>query len=97
MRTVEHARANCALGDARPLSPALLAKLEAHAWPRDWYPHDPPVSRLALPALIAALVMLVVWIVGTFVVPVGAGWIHLFLAAAVVLFIRWVVKGPIGR
>ncbi|MFI5281143.1 MAG: aldo/keto reductase [Gemmatimonadales bacterium] len=97
MRTAEHARANCAIGDARPLSPALLKGLEAHAWPRDWYPHDPPVSRSALPSLVAALMLLFVWIVGTFVLPVGAGWIHLFLAAAVVLFIRWVVKGPIGK
>jgi aryl-alcohol dehydrogenase-like predicted oxidoreductase len=97
MRTPEHARANCAVGSTGPLSPALLAKLEAHAWPRDWYPRPSRTELLALPSLIAALIPLFVWIVGTFVLPVGAGWIHLFLAAFVVLFIRWVVKGPLGE
>jgi aryl-alcohol dehydrogenase-like predicted oxidoreductase len=37
MRTVEHARANCAVSDRGPLSPALLDALRAHAWPRNWY------------------------------------------------------------
>lgn len=38
MRTVDHVRANCAVADGRALSPALLAELTAHAWPRNWYP-----------------------------------------------------------
>ena len=97
MRTPEHARANCAVGSARALSPALLTKLEAHAWPRNWYPGPSRSELLALPSLLAALIPLLVWIVGTFVVPVGSGWIHLFLAVGVVLFIRWVVKGPFGE
>jgi aryl-alcohol dehydrogenase-like predicted oxidoreductase len=97
MRTPEHARANCAVGSAPSLSPALLKKLEAHAWPRNWYPGPSRAELLALPSLLAALVPLVIWIVGAFLVPVGAGWIHLFLAASVVLFIRWVVNGPLGE
>jgi aryl-alcohol dehydrogenase-like predicted oxidoreductase len=97
MRTPEHARANCAVGNARALSPALLARLEVHAWPRDWYPRPSRMERLALPTLAAAVVPLVVWVIGTFVVPVGAGWIHLFLAVGVILFVRWVVKGPLGE
>ena len=54
-----------------------------------------PISASAWYAL--ALVSLVIWVLGTFVVPVGAGWIHLFLAAGVMLLIRWVVKGPLGE
>ena len=38
MRTPAHARANCAVADGRLLSPALLAELRGHAWPRNWYP-----------------------------------------------------------
>lgn len=41
-----------------------------------------------------ALIALVLWIVFGFVVPVGAGWVHLLLAVALVLFIRRVVTGP---
>lgn len=37
MRTPEHARANTALSDGRLLSPALLAELAGHAWPRNFY------------------------------------------------------------
>jgi len=97
MRTPEHARANCAIGNAKPLSPALLKRLELHAWPRNWYPGPSRSERLELPTLLAALIPLVIWILGAFVVPVGAGWIHLFLALGVVLFIRWVVVGPVGK
>ena len=97
MRTPEHARANCAIGSAKPLSPALMKRLEAHAWPRNWYPGPTRSELLALPSLLAALIPLIVWVLGAFVVPVGAGWIHLFLAAGVVLFIRWVVIGPLGE
>ena len=39
------------------------------------------------------LLSMVVWIVGAFVIPVGAGWIHLFLAAGVILLVRRVVAG----
>lgn len=38
MRTPAHAAANCAAGDGRQLSPGLLKRLAAHAWPRNWYP-----------------------------------------------------------
>ena len=44
-------------------------------------------------SLVLGLLALAVWIVGAFVIPVGAGWIHLFLAAGVVLLIRRVVTG----
>ena len=39
------------------------------------------------------VLFLAIWMVGTFVAPVGAGWIHLFLAAGVILLIRRVVTG----
>ena len=97
MRTAEHARTNCAVGNARPLSVTLRQRLEAHAWPRNWYPGPSWAARLALPSLAAAVVMLAIWLSGTFIAPVGAGWIHLFLAAGVIAFIRWVVKGPLGE
>lgn len=37
MRTPAHARANCAVSDGRPLSPALREELRAHAWERNFY------------------------------------------------------------
>ena len=37
MRTAEHARENCAVSDGRRLSPALLAELKTHKWPRNFY------------------------------------------------------------
>ena len=37
MRRVEHARANTAVSDGRPLTPALLSRLKAHAWRKNWY------------------------------------------------------------
>jgi len=37
MRTPAHARANCAISDGRPLSPALKQELKAHAWERNFY------------------------------------------------------------
>ncbi len=40
-----------------------------------------------------ALVSLLVWIAGVWIWPVHAGWIHLFLAAAVVLLVRRIVAG----
>jgi len=39
------------------------------------------------------IVSLVVWVVLAFVVAVPAGWVHLFYAAAVVLFARRVIAG----
>ena len=47
--------------------------------------------------LAAGLLALGLWLLFGFVVPVGAGWIHLALALALVLFIRRVVTGPGGR
>ena len=65
--------------------------------------HSVPSSMLALAtpgslqimnlSLILGLLSLAVWIVGTFLHPVGAGWIHLLLAAGVILLIRRVVTG----
>jgi len=40
------------------------------------------------------IVSLVVWVVLAFMVAVPAGWVHLFYAAAVVLFARRVIGGP---
>ena len=37
MRRPEHARANAAASDGRALSAAMLAKLRAHAWDKNWY------------------------------------------------------------
>lgn len=39
------------------------------------------------------VVSLVVWVLLAFVVAVPAGWVHLFYAAAVVLFARRVMVG----
>lgn len=39
--------------------------------------------------LAVAIVALAVWLLLTFVVPVGIGLVHLLLAAGVVLLIRW--------
>lgn len=47
--------------------------------------------------LALALLCLVVWIIGGFVVPVGSGWIHLFLGAGMVLLVRRVVTGGSER
>jgi aryl-alcohol dehydrogenase-like predicted oxidoreductase len=37
MRRVAHAQANAAVSDGRKLSAALLQRLEAHAWDKNWY------------------------------------------------------------
>jgi aryl-alcohol dehydrogenase-like predicted oxidoreductase len=37
MRRVAHARANAVVSDGRRLTPALLARLTAHAWEKNWY------------------------------------------------------------
>ncbi len=39
--------------------------------------------------LVGAMIALVLWLVGTFLVPVGLGLIHILLALGVVLLIRW--------
>jgi len=44
-------------------------------------------------SLIFGIVSLVVWVLLAFVVAVPAGWVHLFYAAAVVLFARRVMLG----
>ena len=90
MRTAEHARANCAVGDGRKLSPALLKRLEAHAWDRNFYP-VPDRPGGFRPLLVIALLLLALWIVLGFVVPLGAGWVHLLLPAGVLLLVRDVV------
>ncbi len=45
------------------------------------------------PTLIVALLALAAWIVFGFVIPVGAGWPHLFLALGAILLVRRVVTG----
>jgi len=37
MRTMEHAKVNCAVSDGRRLSAGLLEELKAHAWTRNFY------------------------------------------------------------
>jgi len=91
MRTVEHVRANLAVGDGRKLSPGLLTRLEAHAWPRSFYPVPEPPKRRPPLDLLGGLLALVLWIVLGFVVPVGSGAIHLLLAVGVLLVVRSVV------
>jgi hypothetical protein len=44
-------------------------------------------------SLVVGLLCVAVWILLAFVVPVGAGWPHLFLAAGVIFLIRRVVTG----
>lgn len=45
-------------------------------------------------SLVAGVLLLLLWITLAFVIPGGAGWPHLFLAAGVILLIRRVVTGP---
>jgi hypothetical protein len=40
-------------------------------------------------SLLAALLCLAVWVVTTFITPLGIGFVHVFLAAGVILLIRW--------
>ena len=44
-------------------------------------------------SLALGVLSLLAWITLAFVIPVGAGWVHLFLAAGVILLIRRVVTG----
>jgi len=47
--------------------------------------------------LAGALLALAVWVTFAFVVPVGAGWIHLFLGLGMALLARRVVTGREAR
>jgi hypothetical protein len=48
--------------------------------------------------LAGAVIALALWLVTTFVVPVGLGIIHLLLAVGVLLLIRWwALLDPVGR
>jgi hypothetical protein len=47
--------------------------------------------------LAAGSLALALWVLFGFVVPVGAGWIHLLLPLAMVLFTRRIVTGPEAR
>ena len=44
-------------------------------------------------SVLLALVSLVLWIALGFVTPIAAGWVHLFYAAATLLFARRVLVG----
>jgi hypothetical protein len=44
-------------------------------------------------SLIVGIVAMVAWIILGFVVPLGAGWVHLLLAVGMMLLIRGVVVG----
>ena len=46
--------------------------------------------------LVGAIIALVLWLVGTFLLPVGLGLIHILLATGVVLLIRWWALRPAG-
>ena len=54
----------------------------------------PTPGRAWNASLIGGLVLLVLWIILAFLAPVGAGWVHLLMAAGVILLIRRVVTGP---
>jgi hypothetical protein len=47
--------------------------------------------------LAAAIIALILWVLFGFIVPVGAGWIHLLLPLGMALLIRRVVTGPAAR
>ncbi len=53
-----------------------------------------PKTRFFNPTLLAAVAALVLWVVLAFVVHVPSGWVHLLLAAGVLLLVRRVVTGP---
>lgn len=48
-------------------------------------------------SLIAGIVVMVAWIVLGFIVPVGAGWVHLLLAAGMMILVRAVVMARRGE
>lgn len=39
--------------------------------------------------LVGAIVCLVLWVVFGFVIPLGVGAVHLFLAVGTILLVRW--------
>jgi hypothetical protein len=47
-------------------------------------------------AILLAAILLILWAVLGLIIPVGAGWVHLLLAAGVMLLIRGVVTLPPG-
>jgi hypothetical protein len=55
---------------------------------------SPTGGRAFNPTLVAALAALAGWVVLAFAVRVAAGWVHLLLAAGVLLLVRRVVTGP---
>jgi uncharacterized membrane protein len=50
--------------------------------------------RIVNASLAGAIVCLAAWVLLAFVFPVGSGWVHLLMAAGVILLIRRVVTGP---
>jgi hypothetical protein len=55
---------------------------------------SPPRRRALNPSLAAASLLLAAWVLLAFVLRVGAGWVHLPMAVAVILLVRRVVTGP---
>jgi len=53
-----------------------------------------PRTRFLNPTLLAAIAALVLWVVLAFVARVPTGWVHVPLAAGVLLLVRRVVTGP---
>lgn len=60
----------------------------------DAAPPRRPRGRTFNPTLVAALVLLAAWLLLAFVLAVPTGWVHVPLAAAVILLVRRVVTGP---
>lgn len=54
----------------------------------------PLAPRFFNASLVGGLVLIALWVLLAFVAPVGAGWVHLLMAAGVILLIRRVVTGP---
>ena len=48
------------------------------------------------PSLILSLLCLAVWVVLTFIRPVGLGIVHVLLALGAVLWVRWWGTRPVG-
>jgi len=40
-------------------------------------------------SLLGAVVALALWVLGTFIIPVGLGLVHVLLGIGVVLLVRW--------
>lgn len=52
-----------------------------------------PRASVVTPSLVFGALSLAAWLLFGVIAPLGAGWVHLFLAGAVLLFIRRVVTG----